>query len=63
MHIRIIVTRDGEVQFDFDGYQGSTCLSEFERIARALMKQGIEVEVVSQVLKPEAVSSRDSVRL
>lgn len=63
MHIRITITKDGEVQFDFEGYKGKTCISEFERIVKLLVQQGVDVKLVSQVLKPDAIGSRDSVRV
>lgn len=38
------VTADGKVLFDYNGFQGETCLTEFSELLKALKEEGIEIE-------------------
>ncbi|MDI9641995.1 MAG: hypothetical protein QXQ38_00690 [Archaeoglobaceae archaeon] len=44
MRIRVFV-RGNETVFDFEGFLGKACLSEFDRITGALSKLGFVVKV------------------
>ncbi len=54
MKIRVIITEDCRVQFDFEGFVGESCLEEFGEVLKALEELGISCELMSQTLKPEA---------
>ena len=59
--IRFVVTRDGKIQMDFDGFRGQTCIREFEKIAEGLRSAGINVEGISRQLKPEFYEQEEGV--
>ncbi|MEM2190735.1 MAG: hypothetical protein QW540_04805 [Archaeoglobaceae archaeon] len=38
------ISQDGKVLFDYDGFQGDTCLEEFQRLLEVLKSEGMEIE-------------------
>jgi len=42
--IKFTIKEDGSVIFDFDGFQGNTCLFEFQKLLKELEELGIKIE-------------------
>ena len=42
--IKFIISEDGKITFDFDGFQGNACLQEFQKLLRELESAGIVIE-------------------
>jgi hypothetical protein len=42
--IKFMIKEDGSVIFDFDGFQGNTCLVEFQKLLKELEELGIKIE-------------------
>lgn len=61
MKVTFVVTKDGKVAMDFDGFRGKACLVEFEKIAEALRSAGINVGNVSRQLKPEFYDQEEAI--
>ena len=51
---RIKIYPDGRVEIEGIDYQGDHCLRDLSKIVAELRKLGVDVEILSQVLKPEA---------
>jgi len=54
--IKYIVTPDGEITLDFNGFKGKACITEFKKILEELEKNfGVKVDsgAIRQELKPE----------
>jgi len=42
--IKFTVDKEGKVIFDFNGFQSTTCLAEFQKLLAELSEAGIEIE-------------------
>jgi hypothetical protein len=42
--IKFTIREDGSVLFDFDGFQGNSCLAEFQKLLKELEELGIKIE-------------------
>jgi hypothetical protein len=42
--IKFTIKEDGSVIFDFDGFQGNSCLVEFQKLLKELEELGIKIE-------------------
>ena len=42
--IKFTIKEDGAILFDFDGFEGTTCLVEFQKILKELEGLGIKIE-------------------
>lgn len=51
--IRYVITKDGEVVFDFEGFRGKVCDVEAEKIIEGLKKLGVNIEMKDRQNKPE----------
>ncbi len=58
MHIRVLVKDEG-VAFDYSGFEGESCLIDFENLLRELEKLGINVEVVKRRLKTVSTEAKE----
>ena len=56
--IRFTVKEDGSVIFDFDGFQGNTCLLEFQRLLKELEELGIKIEGRETKMKSGATTTQ-----
>ena len=51
--LKFVVTKDGKVMFDYDGFVGGACFREAERILKHLKELGVEVDIEQVIKKPE----------
>ena len=54
--INIIIGKDGGLTSNYNGYVGDACMAEAQRMAEALAKLGITLDVTEIVRKPETVT-------
>lgn len=53
MKVKFFIGEDGQLTFDFEGFRGGTCITEFQKILEMLKKQGVNLNIEKQELKPE----------
>jgi len=62
MKIKYVISTDGQITLDFEGFRGKLCLAEFEKVLRALKENyGIEANVEQQELKQEYYQEQQEV--
>lgn len=52
--ITVMVTEDGDISVDMDGFHGESCAEELKRLIAALDKQGVKVIARSERRKAGA---------
>lgn len=62
MKINYTITKNGQITFDFEGFRGKQCISEFDKILKALKDNyGIEATVEKQEMKAEYYAEQEEV--
>jgi len=51
--VSIKIRKDGTIEIDFQGFTGSTCEIEFEKLKQLLESLGIKADLKERQLKPE----------
>ena len=55
MKIQYVISKDGQITLDFNGFQGVACLDEAEKILKGLKENfGIDISLEKREMKPEA---------
>jgi len=59
--VKFTVKEDGTVLFDFDGFEGTACLVEFQKLLKELEGLGIKIEGRETRMKT-ATGQREAMR-
>ena len=60
--IRYMITEDGQITLDFNGFRGEACITEFEKILKALKENyGVTTTGIKQEMKPEYYAEQEEV--
>lgn len=62
-NVKVIIKEDGSVIIEYNGFQGSECFLEAQRLYEKLKSAGVQVSIQQTQVKPEFYSkSASSVR-
>jgi len=51
--IDVIIDEDGKIKVDTSGFIGAFCVDESDKLLATLKELGVEIEITSDVRKPE----------
>jgi len=63
-HIKVIVRKDGGMEWDYNGFQGDSCKATQSKVMKALKKIGVSIDATATISTPKIAEAlgRDKVK-
>jgi len=65
MKIKMFFDEEGNITFDYEGFQGKVCIEEFQELIKHLKTAGIDIQINEQNFKQEyyLIRQKEEVKL